>query len=72
MNTLRTTVCFTVIALLAGCGEDTSRWEASQQATEGNSTAVSEAALPGATFNYEHTGIQTVARQCISRAAAEV
>jgi hypothetical protein len=39
------------MVLLSGCGEDTSRWEATQEATQGNSTSVVEAALPGSTFN---------------------
>ncbi|MCA9115824.1 MAG: hypothetical protein KDA79_12130 [Planctomycetaceae bacterium] len=39
------------LLLLAGCGEPESRWDAAQKAGEENPVAVSDAALPGSTFN---------------------
>jgi hypothetical protein len=56
-----------VALLLAGCVEEESRWEAAQQASEENATAVSDAALPGSTFNKffpkQEGGIDVVFKQ---------
>ncbi len=66
MKTLSTLAPLTLVAILAGCGEDTSRWEAAQEASEGG-TAVSEAALDGAAFNKffpsQGNGIDVVFKQ---------
>lgn len=41
-----------LLSLVLGCGgEDTTRWETAQQASTETPQAVTEAALPGATFN---------------------
>lgn len=37
--------------LVAGCREQPSRWEAAQQATEGQSTSVAKQAIDGGVFN---------------------
>ena len=67
MSRIRGWFGFVAAIGLIGCGEDDSRWEAAQQASEENGVAVAESALPGSSFNKffpsQEEGIDIVFKQ---------